>query len=436
MYCISMLKWSGKKNMQSTKPVPRPTTADRQAWRAYWVYCQQAWRIEPEISITRQRELTVLRNRPADSEKGIYPFQKQRLSRADVEWLLATHEQGRGPVLPRDVESRTGLDLRGANLAGAHLAGLPLTGFVGSLVTVSPGQDEYETRKKAAVHLEGANLSGTHLEYAHLEGVHMEGACLEHACLQSAYLDGAYLEDANLRHADCFEASLDGAWLWSVHGEEARLWCASMREAQFFSTHLERADLSEARLDGAELMEVFLEGANLKHACLAGATLYRVYFDYATQLLMIDLGDDARGLASLSHIRWGEADIDGISWSRVPMLGNEVEASQKIDDHGEPKSLKRRRGDYRGAITATRQLARALQAQGFDEEAAYFALRARRLERTLFFLRGRWGAFLYAQFSDWFNAYGYRSERGFFWLIIGVIILFILRRKKKRPASR
>jgi uncharacterized protein YjbI with pentapeptide repeats len=436
MYCISMLKWSGKKNMQSTKPVPRPTTADRQAWRAYWVYCQQAWRIEPEISSTRQRELTVLRNRPADSEKGIYPFQKQRLSRADVEWLLATHEQGRGPVLPRDVESRTGLDLRGANLAGAHLAGLPLTGFVGSLVTVPPGQDEYEARKKAAVHLEGANLSGTHLEYAHLEGVHMEGACLEHACLQSAYLDGAYLEDANLRHADCFEASLDGAWLWSVHGEEARLWCASMREAQFFSTHLERADLSEARLDGAELMEVFLEGANLKHACLAGATLYRVYFDYATQLLMVDLGDDARGLASLSHIRWGEADIDGISWSRVSMLGNEVEAALRIDHHGEPKSLKRRRGDYRGAITATRQLARALQAQGFDEEAAYFALRARRLERTLFFLRGRWGAFLYAQFSDWFNAYGYRSERGFFWLIIGVIILLILRRKKKRPASR
>ncbi len=369
--------------MQSTKPVPRPTTGDRQAWQAYWKYCQQAWRTEPEISTTRQRELTVLRNRQADSERGIYPFQKQRLSRADVEWLLATHEQGRGPVLPRDVESRTGLDLRGANLAGANLAGLPLTGLVGSLVTVPPRQDEYEARKKAAIHLEGANLSGTHLEYAHLEGVHMEGACLEHARLQSASMDGAYLEGANLQHADCFEASLDGAWLWSVHGEEARLWGASMREAQFFSTHLERADLSEVKLDGAELMEVFLEGANLKHACLADATLYRVYFDYATQLLMVDLGDDARGLASLSHIRWGEADIDGISWSRFPMLGNEVEVYQVTDHNGAPKSLKRRRGDYRGAITATRQLARALQAQGFDEEAAYFALRARRLERIL-----------------------------------------------------
>ena len=422
--------------MQSTKPVPRPTTGDRQAWQAYWKYCQQAWRTEPEISTTRQRELTVLRNRQADSERGIYPFQKQRLSRADVEWLLATHEQGRGPVLPRDVESRTGLDLRGANLAGANLAGLPLTGLVGSLVTVPPRQDEYEARKKAAIHLEGANLSGTHLEYAHLEGVHMEGACLEHARLQSASMDGAYLEGANLQHADCFEASLDGAWLWSVHGEEARLWGASMREAQFFSTHLERADLSEVKLDGAELMEVFLEGANLKHACLADATLYRVYFDYATQLLMVDLGDDARGLASLSHIRWGEAVIDGISWSRFPMLGNEVEVYQVTDHNGAPKSLKRRRGDYRGAITATRQLARALQAQGFDEEAAYFALRARRLERTLFFLRGRWGAFLYAQFSDWFNAYGYRPERGIFWLIIGVIILLLSKREARREKMR
>ncbi len=436
MHRISMLKWPGKKNMQSIKSVPRPTTADRQAWRAYWLYCQQAWRTEPEISITRQRELTVLRNRPADSEKGIYPFQKLRLSRDDVEWLLATHEQGRGPVLPRDVESRIGLDLRGANLAGANLVGLPLTGLVGSLVTVPPGQDEYEARKKAAVHLEGANLRGAHLEYAHLEGVHMEGACLENACLQSAYLDGAYLEDANLRHADCFEASLDGAWLWSVHGEEARLWCASMREAQFFSTHLERADLSEVRLDGAELIEVFLEGANLKDACLAGATLYRVYFDYATQLLMVDLGDDARGLASLSHIHWGDADIDGISWSRVPMLGNEVEAYQMTDHNGEPKSLKRRRGDYHGAIIATRQLARTLLAQGFDEEATYFALRAKRLERTWFFLRGRWGAFLSAQFADWFNAYGYHPERGIFWLVIGVMILLISRRKKKRAGLR
>lgn len=415
---------------------PRPTTTAREAWRAYWEHYKQGWRTEPEISETRQRELAAWRDRPADSEKGIYPFQNRHLERADVEWLLANHEQGRGPVLPREADSRTGLDFRGADLRDGNLAGLPLTGLIGGLATVPEGQNENEARKKAAMCLMGANLSGTHLEGAHLEDVPMQGACLEDAYLQAACLDGAHLDDANIQRADFFEASLDGVWLWGVRGEEAQLWNASMQEAQFFTTHLERADLTGVRLDRAELRDVFLEGTDLKEACLAGASLYRVYCDYSTNLFEVDLADYARGLASLSHIRWGEANLDGISWSRVPMLGEEVEAYRTTDYNGEPKSLRRRRGDYHGAIIATRQLARVLLAQGFDEEAAYFAVRTRRLERTWFFLRGRWGAFLYAQFSDWFNAYGYRPERGLFWLIIGVLLLLLSKREARREKMR
>ena len=135
-------------------------------------------------------------------------------------------------------------------------------------------------------------------------------------------------------------------------------------------------------------------------------------------------------------IHWGEADLGGISWLRVPMLGNEADAYQTTGYNGKPKSLKRRRGDYRGAIIATRQLAQALRQQGFDEEAAYFALRAKRLERTLFFVRGRWGAFFYAQFSDWLNAYGYRPARVLFWLIIGVVVLLLSKRAVRSEKRR
>jgi hypothetical protein len=51
-----------------------------------------------------------------------------KLSRADVEWLLATHEHGRGPIDWSDEgqREREGLDLRGADLSRVDLQNLPL----------------------------------------------------------------------------------------------------------------------------------------------------------------------------------------------------------------------------------------------------------------------------------------------------------------------
>jgi hypothetical protein len=51
-----------------------------------------------------------------------------KLSRADVEWLLATHENGRGPVDWSDERQRKreGLDLGGANLCHTDLSHVPL----------------------------------------------------------------------------------------------------------------------------------------------------------------------------------------------------------------------------------------------------------------------------------------------------------------------
>ena len=85
---------------QENTPLPpqRPDSDDPQAWRVYWEENNQAWRTEPEIDEERQKLLTERRAIVPDITQGIYPFREMKLSRADVEWLLATHEHGRGPI--------------------------------------------------------------------------------------------------------------------------------------------------------------------------------------------------------------------------------------------------------------------------------------------------------------------------------------------------
>src|ERR1700704_2951427 len=105
-----------------------PTTDDPDAWRAYWKAQGWPWRTEPEINEDRQKYLAERRAIVPDIEKGIYPFKDINLSRADVEWLLATHENGRGPVdwTDESQREREGLDLCGADLRGVNLTRLPL----------------------------------------------------------------------------------------------------------------------------------------------------------------------------------------------------------------------------------------------------------------------------------------------------------------------
>src|SRR5450755_4239997 len=95
-----------------------PTSPEE--WRVHWQTKGLQWRTEPEIDRKRQEELRRCRVVVPDTERGIYPFKGMRLSRADVEWLLTTHENGRGPVDWNDESQREreGLDLRGALLQG------------------------------------------------------------------------------------------------------------------------------------------------------------------------------------------------------------------------------------------------------------------------------------------------------------------------------
>jgi uncharacterized protein YjbI with pentapeptide repeats len=197
----------------------RPTKDDKEAWVDYWNSLDQPWRTEPEIDEERQRYLAERQSINPNIEKGIYPFKDIRLSRADVEWLLATLENGHGPVNwsnEKELHERRGLDLRGADLRLINLNNLPLTQLYGGLDQDERDLATVEQGEMAAIHLEGASLKRTRLERAVLSWVHLESANLFRVHLERANLYGAHLEKTDLR-----QAHLEGAYLLkSTIGDE------------------------------------------------------------------------------------------------------------------------------------------------------------------------------------------------------------------------
>jgi Pentapeptide repeats (8 copies) len=181
-----------------------PTTNDSKALTTYWKEQGQPWRTEPEIDLERQVFLTERRSIPPDIKQGIYPFKDIKLSRADVEWLLATHENGKGAVDWKDESQRKreGLDLRGANVRQEDLSGLPLAHMRGGLTYEEwkPLQDEQteDQINMAAVQLQGANLREAQMQGAILRGAQLQGAILVGAQMQEAYLFKAQLQRADL----------------------------------------------------------------------------------------------------------------------------------------------------------------------------------------------------------------------------------------------
>src|SRR5437763_266620 len=180
-----------------------PTTDDRAAWFAYWQTQNQPWRTEPEIRSERQEELKKCRTIVPNIEKGTYPFRGVKLERADVEWLLATHEHGRGPVNWDDETEpkREGLDVRGADLCQVDLRSLPLTHLHGSLMRKEWVGVAEEQHALAIVRMEKADLRGGNLSRADLSGAKLEGADLSGAELKGADLRGAELKGADLSGA-------------------------------------------------------------------------------------------------------------------------------------------------------------------------------------------------------------------------------------------
>ncbi|SRR5258708_32250552 len=221
---------SEQPNTQATL-LQRPNINDKELWKAYWEKQDQPWRTEPEIDTERQKYLSQRRAITPDIAQGIYPFQGIKLNRADIEWLLATHENGCGPIewnfeSPRRGE---GIDLRGSDLRGVNLHDLPLSCIRAGLSRSEASSTTLQQRNMALVHLQDADLSFAHLE----------GAYLRNARLEGTYLRGTHLEGANL-----FGAHLEGAYLRETHLEGA-----SLRSAFFDSgTNLQQVVLGQEKL--------------------------------------------------------------------------------------------------------------------------------------------------------------------------------------------
>lgn len=337
-------------------------------WNTYWAEHGQPWRTEPEIGKDRQAELAARRAMTPDVVRGDYPFKGVRLARGDIEWLLATHEDGRGPVDPNDQRQsgRVGLDLRGAELSRAQLSDLPLARLACDATQPTVQNLTQKQRRMAAIDLRGANLSGAHLE----------GACLDYADLGHANLRGCHLEGASL-------------------------WAVNLREADCDGAHLERADLWNAHLEGAFLYRAYLQGARLHEAYMAG-----VHFN--------DLHvTDENGVGPMvADMHWEGVNLSIVNWSQIRVLGDDCVALQMERDGTEQDRAVRLRM-FTSAVRANQQLALALQAQGMTDDANRFFYRSRVLERKLLASYGgrQAGSYLVSLLLDVLTGYGYRMGR-------------------------
>jgi uncharacterized protein YjbI with pentapeptide repeats len=356
----------------------RPLHDDKGAWKTYWQKQGQPWRTEPEIGLERQTYLTERLGIKPDIKQGIYPFKDISLSRADVEWLLAMHENGRGPVVwdeekdKPEHDRRTGLDLRGAQLRGVNLSRLPLAHMRGGLTDDEWLRVTKEQRSMAAVQLQKAAL---------------QGAKLQRANLNQAQLQGAILLQAHLQEASLVEAQLQGAILLQAHLQEANLNKAQLQEADLSEVELQGATLRQAQLQGADLRQAHLESVSLNDATLS---------------------DEKYGTVLLGDIKWGQVNLSVIDWEHTKELGDEQVARQEKDSEGERKDKQTRLDEYKNAVRANRQLVVVLQDQGLNEVADHFNFRAQLLQRVVLRWQKQYGRWFFSGFLGALTGYGYR----------------------------
>jgi uncharacterized protein YjbI with pentapeptide repeats len=295
-----------------------------------------------------------------------------------VEWLLATHEDGRGPIDWSDESQRTrqGIDLRAADLRQQNLRGLPLTQIRGGLTFDESFRSTPEQRDMASIHLENANLREAQLQNANLR----------EANLQDAAFKGAQMQGANLQWADW-----QGAYLAEVQ----------LQKAYLYGTKLRSTFLVRAQLQGADLQTAVLENATLNE---------------------ITLSDETYGAALLADINWGNINLAVVDWEHVTRLGDEQVAHLKKDSDGKIKDKQTRVREHKEAVRANRQLAVVLRDQGLNEDAARFAFRAQLMQRKVYWYQRKIWKYLGSLFLGLLSGYGYRVGRCFiaYALVIGI----------------
>jgi uncharacterized protein YjbI with pentapeptide repeats len=336
-----------------------PTQPDSNTDRVgltYWASRGMPWRREPEIGGNRKDYLAQRLAAPTSVEKGIYPFRDEngsiKLTRADVEWLLAELRDGpfSGPIdwNDRAQRHRSGVDLRGADLSGDNVDfyRMPLARMRGGLTLEDIAQPTADQLAWAAVNLRGVSL-------------------------YHADLSGAFLRNA----------SLQGATLYYAH----------------------------------------LEGARLQSAHLEGADLRRVFFDDETGLNGVHLADAKFGGAVLADVRWRDANVSVIDWSKVSILGDErVARGQRIVEPEDAPGFTSMQ-KYQRASRAYSQVSNVLHLQGLSDDADRFVYRSYVLRRKALFRQGNGARWLLSLLLGALSGYGYRLGRMFAAYLLTVI---------------
>jgi uncharacterized protein YjbI with pentapeptide repeats len=399
------------------------------SWQAYWTAQGMPWRTEPDIDEQRQHYLAARRMVQPDIKQGLYPFKDIKLDRADIEWLLATHESGRGPV-GRE-EQRPGPDLRGANLRDANLSWLPLSCMLGGLGRIRGMPDEGVPQMMAWPYyiesLRAAIVAALRRPTPRKIGKLIWGGLAyvmrrpaggdidwlpALASIQGSTLPVQYEAAAvHLEGAKLIGAQLDGAVLREAHLEQALLPLAHLEAATLKGAHLRGAMLSGAHLGRAHLARADLCGAILDKADLQGANLEDSYLDAATSVVQVSLYGRTDGPAALADIHWGDANITTLDWAHIPMLGEERRARQRKAADKAKKDRPTRMEEYQRAVRANRQLATCLRSQGLQEDGDRFAYRAQKLHRIVLRRQHKYLRYLGSLLLGLISGYGYRPLR-------------------------
>ncbi len=233
---------------------------------------------------------------------------------------------------------------------------------------------------------------------------------------------------ANRQLLDLLQQGVDvwNAWRKAHPHIQPDLSEAHLEGAHLEGVRLEGANLKRAHLEGADLLGAHLEEADLSYAHLEGANLRLAFFDSATNLGRVTLGNEKLGFVFLVDAHWGGVNLSLLDWSAVKMLGEEREALQRNVSKGKQVTevreaeKKARLDHYRWAVRANRQLAVVLRDQGLNEEADYFAYRAQVLQRSVWRWRRKPLKYILSWFLDLLAGYGYKPIRSL------LIYLFVI----------
>jgi uncharacterized protein YjbI with pentapeptide repeats len=430
------------------------------------------WRTQPGISEERQRLLTERRAIQADTKKGIYPFKGVKLNRADVEWLLATHEsEGRvGPIDADDEDhkNRQGLDLRGARLSKEDLSLLPLARVVCGLALGRLFLETSAVGKKPPFDRTNAvPADSLAAAAAHLDEVRFDFSDLSEAVLNGAILNRASLRNTWLNQTSFEHASLAGAHLEGAAAVDASFLQADMRYVHFSSD----SSLIGVRLDSGwdTYPSAIRNRRNLLRAIGTAVTFILAAITACTILVILAITSPSkapRSPAPTSHeavlniplvvlflmmtvgfwaylamirrledrqkqkftprllgVRWDGVALESDDISAIRQLGDDVEAARRQTEQGAKKSSLERLVDFQVAEQANRQMVMYLRSQGLSEHADRFAYRAQVWQKRMLLRQFRIAQYLGSLLLDLISGYGYRPIRSFVTYVL-VIVAF------------